>query len=633
LGTELTHMDDGPVATVYSGQRGGVPMALKVFPRRFDKRTLTAFNKEQAKLATVRRVSSILPVVAVVESENGESALWMELCTQSLFALVEREGRLPAQDVVILGHAMATALAAAHNAGVVHGGVSPNNVLFRASREPVLADFGVTLRQAFTRDPLHAIEYLPPEALRTGTLDESTDLYGLGAVLHYALSGSSPHPGRLGEQPGERVLRILGEPVPALTVPDVPVGLSTLVARLLASTPDRRPQDANTVATLLAKMLPAPPPQSTPEDWDDFTPTPAMPYPIAGPYVPALEGVDGFDDFGSPPGSAYGGPQQISPSRPAPYEQIAPPRTQAPATAASLPGRVAAPAAQADPLAAPMAAPPASAVVSAEPSVGLAAQGVAPTRAAVSPVDGAALSAEIAVPSVGAGSPAASTPTAGPGGPSLTQGVSTGASSPLGGGRLPLAPPPVPAWAGTMAPGWRDGVATQELPTAARYGADDMFNDFGPPSGRRGVTLLATMPPAKQRKRLIRYDLLAGAALVLALLALVPLLLLRGNPEEISSSPILPAAGGTDDVTVELAAPTDLTDKVRLDWKASRELDFAVVIAAEGEKARVVLADRNHSMTVDVEPGVKYCFMVQASDGDQVYESEARPLRGAVCRK
>jgi hypothetical protein len=143
-------------------------------------------------------------------------------------------------------------------------------------------------------------------------------------------------------------------------------------------------------------------------------------------------------------------------------------------------------------------------------------------------------------------------------------------------------------------------------------------------------------PPDQPGRRLIRYDLLAGAALVLALLALVPLLLLRGDPDEMSTSPTLPAAGGSGaagGVTVELAEPTDLSDKVQLSWKSTRELDFAVVVAAEGEKTKVLLAERNHSMTIDVEPDRKYCFMIQASDGDRVYESKPQPLRGASCRK
>lgn len=136
-------------------------------------------------------------------------------------------------------------------------------------------------------------------------------------------------------------------------------------------------------------------------------------------------------------------------------------------------------------------------------------------------------------------------------------------------------------------------------------------------------------------RRFVRYDLLAGAALVLALLALVPLLLLRGDPEPIGTAPrIAPAEGaGGGAVTVELAEPTDLRDTVRLSWQASHDLDFAVVVAGEGQRTEVLLAERERSMVVDVEPERKYCFLVQASDGDRVYESEPRSVRGAVCRK
>jgi hypothetical protein len=153
--------------------------------------------------------------------------------------------------------------------------------------------------------------------------------------------------------------------------------------------------------------------------------------------------------------------------------------------------------------------------------------------------------------------------------------------------------------------------------------------------GRAAILASPLDPPDQPSRRLIRYDLLAGVALVLALLALVPLLLLRNDPEEISTSPKVPPANGVepDTVVVELAEPTDLRSTVQLTWKATHDLDFAVIVAAEGLKPRALLAERKHSMTVDVEPERKYCFLVQASDGDQVYESEPQSLRGAVCQK
>ncbi|GAB3460359.1 serine/threonine protein kinase [Actinophytocola sediminis] len=559
--TDLHRIADGPVATVYSGHRAGVPVALKVFPKRFDKRTMSAFTKEQAKLSTVRRITSVLMVDGVEDLPTGEPALRMELCTQSLAGLIERSGPLAAADVAVLGRAMAVAMAAAHGVGVVHGGVSPSNVLFRENGEPALGDFGVTLRQAFTRDPLHAIEYLPPETLRTGTLDELTDLYGLGAVLHFALTGRSPHPGRLGEQPGERVLRILGEPVPALNRPDVPVGLSTLVARLLAAIPEHRPGEAATVADQLTFMLPDPPTPRT-EDWDDFD------APAAGTPVMA-EGPPDFDDFG--PGAGWA-PMPAPPEVTgwSPVERGGPPPIAPPPLVSAPP-------------VSPDAVPP----VKAPMSEGVPAP-AAPPPDVVAPV-------EVLPPASGDAEPPATT---GPH-PSSTQ-------------------------PGVVLSAPRRTVETD----------DGFADDFG--AAARATVLAGPLErPDQPSRRLIRYDLLAGAALLLALLALVPLLLLRGDPEEISTTPRVPVANGvdTDAVTVELAEPTDLRSTVRLTWKATRDLDFAVVIAAEGQRTQVLLAERAHSMTVDVDPNRRYCFLIQASDGDQVYESRPRPLRGAVCQK
>jgi hypothetical protein len=177
--------------------------------------------------------------------------------------------------------------------------------------------------------------------------------------------------------------------------------------------------------------------------------------------------------------------------------------------------------------------------------------------------------------------------------------------------------------------------------SAFDFGDDDFadFADFGG-AGRAPAKVLAgpLAPPGQAPKRLIRYDILAGAALLLALLALVPLLLLRGDPDEISSTSQLPPTvrdgGGAGDVEIKLAAPTDLTDKVELNWTAPRELDFAVFVAEEEvDEPKVFFAERNHSMTVEVVPGRKYCFMVQATDGDDTYDSNFVGLRGATCRK
>jgi eukaryotic-like serine/threonine-protein kinase len=510
---ESARLGDGPVATVYSGHHRGTPVALKVFPKRLDKRTMAAFNRERSTLAGLRRVTSLLPVDGVDERPGGGLVLRMELCRQSLAGLVERAGPLSAADVVVIGRAAALALAAAHRAGIPHGGLSPYNVLFRTSGEPVVSDFGLTLRHAFARDPMHAIEYLPPETLRTGVLDERTDLYGLGAVLHFALAGRSPHPGRLGEQPGERVLRILREPVPDFNAEGVPDALATLVARLLAPDPAHRPHDAVQVAAQLGDLLPESPSVSDVDEFDDFAaqpppavreqPLPARPLPAAPAPAPVPAHVDEFDDFA---GSSL----------------------MPPVGGGSAPSNV-------------------------EPRSTLAAPHPLPRPA-------------------------------------------------------PAVPRPMPA------PHRPAPAPHRPMPATPRVR----------PSGRTR-----------------RYGLVVGGSLllstlVLGLLALVLFSPLGGGPEELSSTTTRApeiSGGGIGKARVELAMPTDRTDHVELAWRSTRELDFAVVVAVDGGPTTVVRAGRNRTMTVQVEPGRRYCFMVQATDGVQVYESTPVPLRGATCRR
>lgn len=252
---ELVPLGTGPAATVLAGvdDASGMAFALKVYRGKLDRHTRAALD---AELTSVRALSGpVLVADSVEETSNGHCALRMELCAQSLTELVASFGPLSVADTLALGETLAKTLTAAHRAGIVHGGVTPGNVLFRPSGEPVLSDFGLTLRRAFPRDPERDVDLVAPETLRDGSADERSDLYGLGVVLYLALAGTSPHQGAPGEQHGERVLRVLTGVAPAVERPDLPPGLEQLVASLLAKNPDARPLDMATVAARLGPMI------------------------------------------------------------------------------------------------------------------------------------------------------------------------------------------------------------------------------------------------------------------------------------------------------------------------------------------------------------------------------------------
>ncbi|OKA07978.1 hypothetical protein ATP06_0211720 [Amycolatopsis regifaucium] len=248
---ELVPLGEGPAATVLAGmdETTGEAFALKVYPGRVDRRTRAELDKELSALNSLSELGTVLIPTEAKDLPDGRFGVRMELCTQSLAELVGAFGPLSVQDVLSLGEALATTLAAAHQAGVVHGGMTPGNVLFRASGAPVLADFGLALRQSFPGDP--AVGFLAPETITEGVRDERTDLYGLGALLYFALTGRSPAREEPGETADELTLRVLSGPVPPIDRPGLPAGLGPLVASLLARDPGARPIDATLVATRL----------------------------------------------------------------------------------------------------------------------------------------------------------------------------------------------------------------------------------------------------------------------------------------------------------------------------------------------------------------------------------------------
>lgn len=264
----LVHRAAGPVAQVYllPGARTSV---VKVYPQPLDRRTFNAVEVEQARLAGLRSVSSIVLVESYDELPDGRTGMRMEFCPQTLREVVAG-GPLPIGDVVVLGQILASVLAQAHEIGLVHGGVTPSNVLERASGQPALSDFGVSLRLRFPRDLMGDAAYTAPEVLRDGELSEQADVYGLGAVLYLALTGHSPFPARTGETLDDVVLRVLREPAPAVSGRDVKSALSELLSRMLAKERADRPEAVEVVSALEALLLQGNEAETDDLDFDDF---------------------------------------------------------------------------------------------------------------------------------------------------------------------------------------------------------------------------------------------------------------------------------------------------------------------------------------------------------------------------
>lgn len=180
-------------------------------------------------------------------------AEWVE--GADLGALVEAHGPLPAALVVEVGREVAAGLGAVHRAGVLHRDLSPANVLIGADGRVRVTDFGLASLAPEAHEDAHeevrgTLPTLAPEVVGGAPPDARSDLFSLGAVLAFALTGRAPFEGRDASETLDRVLH--ADPVPALRAdPRVPGPLADVLARLLAKDPAARPADAREALALL----------------------------------------------------------------------------------------------------------------------------------------------------------------------------------------------------------------------------------------------------------------------------------------------------------------------------------------------------------------------------------------------
>ena len=183
---------------------------------------------------------------------------------ESLADRVRDRGPLPPTDAVRILRDVALALAHAHTAGIVHRDVKPENVLLdRASARALVTDFGIARSsERVASEPqltqagavLGTLQYMSPEQVSGEALDGRSDLYSLGVVAYFILSGRLP----FGDLAGAAVIlaHATREPRSLLDVaPSVPPSLARVVHQCLAKRPDDRPASGDIMADALERAL------------------------------------------------------------------------------------------------------------------------------------------------------------------------------------------------------------------------------------------------------------------------------------------------------------------------------------------------------------------------------------------
>lgn len=248
----LEFVGQGGYGTVWRGRqrRPTRDVAVKVLTGR-TKAGRRAFETEIKALRQLAGHPHVVRVYGTGTTRGGDPYLLMEYCPQRSYGailtdrVVHGRALFSATEVAEVGRKVADALATAHGLGIVHGDVSPDNVLRSAAGEPVLADFGQAVRAADRQREVGVnFSHVAPEVLRTGRAEPPSDVYGLGSTLYTLLTGQPPFPQRPGEDPIRQQQRIHHDDPAPLPASYVPAPLAELVAAMLHKDPQLRPDTA-----------------------------------------------------------------------------------------------------------------------------------------------------------------------------------------------------------------------------------------------------------------------------------------------------------------------------------------------------------------------------------------------------
>ncbi len=267
----LEKLGEGGMGVVYCARDLKLDrlVALKILPpeHTFDPRRRARFASE-AKAASALNHPNIITIYEI-ETVDGVDYIAMEYVRGATLHQLIQDPRTELTTVLDYAAQVASALSAAHAAGIVHRDIKPGNIMVTKSGAVKLLDFGVaqfeqadvnpeaaTATMAFLTRPgtvVGTVAYMSPEQAHGGGVGPRSDIFSLGVVLYQVLTGTLPF--QSGSEIG-LLYEIVNTPAPRLSKlrPDLPPVLGAIVEKALEKDPDQRYQRAEDLVSDLKEI-------------------------------------------------------------------------------------------------------------------------------------------------------------------------------------------------------------------------------------------------------------------------------------------------------------------------------------------------------------------------------------------
>jgi serine/threonine protein kinase len=250
----LRVIGEGGMGRVYEAQHtriAGKRFAIKLLHPEYARQpgVLARFQREAEASAAISH-PNVMGVYDVDRTPEGSPFMVSELLEGHDFSKqLEKEPRITHAQAVNIARQVCRALQAAHDKGVIHRDVKPENVFITGPvDQPTVKvlDFGISRLEGDGSSSLTKTgmvigtpAYMPPEQAAGKTIDGRVDVYGVGAILYRALTGRLPYGD---DEPTVTIAKLLtSEPErPRQIAPDIPESLEMIIQKAMAREPDRR---------------------------------------------------------------------------------------------------------------------------------------------------------------------------------------------------------------------------------------------------------------------------------------------------------------------------------------------------------------------------------------------------------
>jgi eukaryotic-like serine/threonine-protein kinase len=249
----------------------GRKAALKLLPMRFtgDAERLKRFQQE-ARAVVALNHPNILTVYQIGEDHSTHYIASEMIEGETLRQRLAR-GRMELSEAVDVAIQVASALAAAHETGIVHRDINPGNIMLRRDGYVKVLDFGIAklaeqeapatmpkdeallLVETNLGSIVGTVPYMSPEQARGAPIDKGTDIWSLGVVLYEMATGHTPF---IGDTPREVMTSILEKEPPPLTsyIRQSPAELQEIISKVLRKGRTERYQSASEILQALKNL-------------------------------------------------------------------------------------------------------------------------------------------------------------------------------------------------------------------------------------------------------------------------------------------------------------------------------------------------------------------------------------------